>query len=114
MNQRLPRVSLAGPRSSDNDPSIHWKQFDQKYCAPDQRPAFILQRLGDFLGWKLAIYEYPQFDDPHQESVIRSADYTKEIFLDSEVYQAWKGRKTRGPGLLCAIGAGKSVPSLLF
>ena len=69
--------------------------------------AFILQHLGEFIDWHMAPYEYPSYDDPHQDNIVRSAEYTKEPFLESNEYQAWKTRKTRGPGLLCATGGGK-------
>ena len=74
---------------------------------------FILQHLGEFIGWHRARYEYPSYDDPHQDNIVRSAEYTKEPFLESNVYQAWKTRKTRGPGLLCATGEGKSLESFM-
>ena len=61
----------------------------------------------------MAEYEYPSFDDPHQENTARSVEYTKEPFLESDVYQAWKTRKTRGPGLLCATGLGKLLDLII-
>lgn len=75
--------------------------------------AFILQHLGEFIDWHMAQYEYPSFDNPHQDNIVRSAEYMKEPFLESNVYQAWKTRKTRGPGLLCATGHGKSNESFI-
>ena len=111
MDQLLPRE--CHPVVPLGEPSIHWEQVPQKYRTSGQLPAFILQRLVKSIEWQVAIYEYPQLDDPHQDNVGPSADYAKEALLDSGVYQARKGRKTRGPGLLCANGAGKPARSFL-
>ncbi len=107
VDKRLPRDYPVEPlRDSSNASSMHWKKVDQTYCSPDQRQSFILKELGDLIGWDLATYEYSSFDDTHQYYVHHSAGYADEMFLNSEIYQAWKNRKTRGPGLLCAIGSG--------
>lgn len=102
-----------GPCYSNYAPDIRWEKVDQKHCSPDQMQAFILQRLGDFMGWRMATYEYPSFDDPHQDNIARSAEYTSESFLESNVYQNWKTRKTRGPSLLCATGNGRFHDSFI-
>ena len=107
VDERLPRDHpVEPPRDLDNVSSMNWKKVDQTYCSYDQRQTFILKELGDLIGWDLATYEYPHFDDPHQYNVHHSADYAEEMFLKSEIYQAWKNRKTLGPGLLCATGSG--------
>ena len=111
VDERLPMEHAIGRSDS---PSIHWEKVDHRYCSPDQRQAFILQKLGDYLDWPLATYEYPSVDNPHQHNVDCSSDYAKEMFLESKVYQAWKNRKIRGPGLLCATGAGLSTPPPFF
>ena len=109
VNERLPRDQPSGSYNSDHGFSIHWKKHDQGDCSPDQLQAFIFQKVGEFIGWPLVLYDYPHFDDTHQYNIDRSADYTREVFLESNVYQAWKTRKTRGPGLLCATGSGVST-----
>lgn len=110
VDERLPRDHPLVLR--DSEPygcSIPWEKVDQKHCSPDLQQAFILRELGIVIGWGMAVHEYPPCDDPHQYNVDRSADYTKEAFLESKVYQAWRSRKTRGPGLICATGSGESV-----
>lgn len=113
VNERLPRDQHVGPRGSSYGSNRLWEKVDQKHCSPDQMQAFILKHLGDFIGWSMAKYEYPSFDDRHQANIPRSAEYTSERFLESDVYQAWKTRKTRGPGLLCVTGQGKLHSSVI-
>lgn len=108
-----PRDQYVRPPRLNHGPNRLWEKVDQKSCPPDRMQAFILQHLGDFIGWRMAQYEYPSFDDTHQENILLSAEYSKEPFLESNVYQAWKTRKTRGPGLLCATGHGKSHASFI-
>ena len=106
LDERLPRERPAGLPNSDPGSVVLWEKVDQKYCYPEQRHAFILKKLGDFIGWPKATYEYPYFDDTQQYNIDRSADYSKEVFLESKAYQDWKNRKIRGPGLLFVTGAG--------
>ena len=112
VNERLPRGHPVAAREPDHAFNIRWEKVDQKACSPNQLQTFILDKLGHYLGWPLAKYEYPVVDDPHQDYISRSADYPNEKFLESKVYQSWKARKTRGPSLLCATGLGVS-PSLI-
>ena len=107
-NERLPRTLSVAPLDSYHESSIRWQQIDRKICSHDQQETLILDKLGEYLGWPRAKYEYPAIDDRHQAYVRDSADYPKEMFLESNVYQSWKTRKTRGPGLLCATGLGTS------
>lgn len=110
VDERLPRDHPVVPRHSEYyGSSILWEKIDQKHCPPDQQQAFILRELGTMIGWGMVVYEYPPCDDTHQCNIDRSANYSKEAFLESKVYQAWKTRKTRGPGLVCAIGPGESA-----
>ena len=112
VDERLPKVPTVEYYDSKRVHDASWNKVDDGDCSPDERPAFILQRLGDLLGWHLAMYEYPAFDNTHQDNVHRSVHYTKEAFLETKVYQAWKTRKIRGPGLLCVTGPRMSTPSL--
>ena len=107
-NERLPKTLPVAPRDSYHGSSIHWEKVDWRVCSRDQRETLILDKLGGYLDWPDAKYEYHVIDDPHQAYVHESADYPREMFLESKVYQSWKTRKTRGPGLLCAIGSGTS------
>ena len=107
-NERLPRTLPAAPRDSYHGSSIHWEKVHEEVYSSDQREILILEKLGGYLDWSRAKYEYPAIDDRHQAQVLDSADYPKEMFLESKVYQSWKTRKTRGPGLLCATGLGAS------
>ena len=100
VDQRLPRDLPVGQSNSCLEASIHWKKIDEEYRSPELQHAIILRKLGPLIGWHLATYDYPAFDDFHQVLVDHSANYAKEAFLDSSVYQAWKNRKARGPGLL--------------
>ena len=109
-NERLPRTLPVAPRYSYHGSSINWEKVHGEVYSHDQRETLILDKLGDYLDWPNARYEYPVIDDRHQAHVLDSADYPKEIFLESKVYQSWKTRKTRGPGLLCATGLGASPP----
>ena len=110
VDERLPRDHSVVPHDSEPyGASIPWEKVDQKHCSPDQQQAFILRELGIMIGWGMAVHEYPPCDVLHQYNVDRSADYTKEAFLESKVYQAWRNRKTRGPGLICATGSGESI-----
>ena len=112
VNQRLPREKPVGQSSSCLESRIHWEKIGEEICSPEQPHAIILRELGPFIGWPLATYDYPAVDDLHQFHVDRSANYVKEAFLESSVYQAWKNRKARGPGLLCATGSGMSTSLL--
>ncbi|KAL8951744.1 MAG: hypothetical protein Q9222_002294 [Ikaeria aurantiellina] len=82
-----------------------WEKVDAKHCPLNQTHDFIVQKLGDLIDRKDAIYTYPYYEDPHQSYLARSVDYPKESFLESPPYLAWKNRKPRGPALLCVSGA---------
>ena len=107
-NERFPRTLPDAPLDSYPGSSILWEKVDGKICSRDQRETLILDKLGGYLDWPRAKYEYPAIDDRHQACVYDSAEYPRESFLESKVYKAWKTRKTRGPGLLCATGLGTS------
>ena len=107
-NERLPRTRPVAPRDAYHGNSIHWEKFHGEFYTRDLWETLILEKLGGYLDWSRAKYEYPAIDDRHQAYVYQSVDYPRESFLESEVYQSWKTRKTRGPGLLCAIGLGVS------
>lgn len=111
VDERLPRIHPIIARQCDPDCglNIHWEKVDQENHSPDQRQAFILQKVGEFIGWGRVTYEYPVFDDPHRHNIESSAFYARELFLESKAYQAWKTRKTRGPGLFCVTGSGVSA-----
>ena len=111
-NERLPRTLPVAPRDSYHRSSIHWEKVHGEVNSSDQRETLILDKLGEYFDWPDARYEYPEIDDRHQAYVHDSADYPKEMFLESQVYQSWKTRKIRGPGLLCATGLGASPPFL--
>ena len=115
LDERSSNYQPAGPRHMSylSGHYTTWEKVDQKHCSPDQVQTLILQRLGDYIGWRLAKYEYPSFDDPHQDNIARSAEYANEPFLETNVYQKWKTRKTRGPSLLYAIGHGKFCESVV-
>ena len=105
---RLPRTLPVAVVDSYHESSIHWEKVDGKICSRGQRESLIIEKLGGYLDWPGAKYEYHVVDDTHQACVHNSADYPKEMFLESKVYQTWKNRKTRGPGLLYATGLGVS------
>ena len=109
VDERLPRVHPSGSYNSKHVSSIHWEKHNHRDYSPDQLQALIFQTVGEFIAWPLVLYEYPALDDTHQYNIHRSADYTREVFLESNVYQAWRTRKIRGPGLLCATGSGVST-----
>lgn len=109
-NERLPRTLPLAPPDSYHGSGIHWEKVNGEVHSRDQRETLILEKLGRYLGWSGARYEYPVVDDRHQAYVYDSAEYPRESFLESKVYQSWKARKTRGPGLLCATGLGASPP----
>ena len=111
-NERLPRTLPVAPPDSYHESTKHWEKVDWKVCSHDQRETLILDKLGPYLNWPGAKYEYHAIDDPHQTYVRDSADNPKEMFLESKVYQSWKTRKTRGPGLISATGLGASPPFL--
>ena len=107
-NERLPRTPSVAPHNAYPESSIHWEKFTGEVCSRDQWETLILEKLGGYLDWSRAKYDYPAIDDRHQAEVYQSIDYPQESFLASKVYQSWKTRRTRGPGLLCAIGSGTS------
>ena len=109
VDERLPKDRPIQSYSSKRDISMEWKKVDHRHCSLDQQQAFICQKLGDYLDWPQAVHEYAYYDDIHQFNIGRSAEYDREVFLESKVYQAWKTRKIRGPGLLCATGLGLSA-----
>lgn len=81
-----------------------WKKMDEVDCAPDQQQIYILRCLEEFLGWDMAIYEYPSYDDEHQYHI--SHHKVGVDFLKYDHYQAWRNRKVPSPGLLCVTGSG--------
>ena len=111
-NERLPRKLPVAPHNAYSESSIHWEKLHGEIYPRDQWETLIIDKLGEYLDWPDAKYEYHAIDDPHQAYVQDSADYPKEMFLESKVYQSWKTRKTRGPGLLCATGLGTFAPFL--
>lgn len=111
-DERLPRtIPPITPGDSHHGSNIlvRWEKVDEKLCSRDQRETLILNELGPYLDWPQAKYEYHAIDDSHQASVHDSTNYPKEKFLESRIYQSWKNRRTRGPGLLCATGEGASL-----
>lgn len=54
VNERLPRKLPAGLPNSEHRSVILWEKVDRKYCSLEQRHAFILERLGDLIGWSRA------------------------------------------------------------
>ena len=73
--------------------------------------SYFLNRLGPFLGWQGAPYDYPGLDDPHHRYVEACAESTCEVFLGSPAYLGWKNRKTPGPSLLYSSGPGACTQS---
>ena len=110
VDERLPNALSIERQQSNPVSATAWRKVDLRDCSPGQRQAFILHKLGDLIGWHLATYEYPAFDNTHHLNVACSANYAKEHFLEYEAYQAWKTRRTRGPGLLCVTGHGMCAP----
>ncbi|KAL8711190.1 MAG: hypothetical protein Q9220_004335 [cf. Caloplaca sp. 1 TL-2023] len=113
VKEHLPREALMDPCITTGRSNEVWEKVEGKRCPPDQAYDFIIHRLGDLIHWNDAIYKYPYYDDLHKIHLNRSEDYPKEPFLESVVYQAWKGRKTRGPAVLCISGAPSTGKSIL-
>ena len=107
-NEQLPRTLPLAPCDPYHGSSIQWEKVDGELYSRRQRETLILEKLGGYLDWPSVEYDYPVLDDRHQAYVYESIDYPRESFLESTVYQPWKTRKARGPGLLCAIGLGMS------
>ena len=90
--------------SRDYLAQYHWISIN------DSEPlSYFLNRLGPFLGWPGAVYDFPGLDDSHHRYVEACAEGTCEVFLGSPAYLGWKNRKTPGPSLLYSSGPGTST-----
>lgn len=111
VEQRLPVNSHQNHsslnRSEDN---VSWCHIDQNLTANEQQ-FLTLKELGKSLEWQMALYEYPSYDDRHYAYRTLREEHPCDDFINSDAYQKWKYRRTRGPSLLCAFGAGKCLLS---
>lgn len=86
---------------------LAWEKTDGPGESTYHQQKHILQCLGEFVGWDMAVYEYPSFDNTHQSHISRHVVGFE--FLACDIYRAWRNRKVPGPGLLCVTGGGKSI-----
>ena len=107
VDQRLPS------RYEAPKPSINWAGTEWRKLDHTEPMSFYLSRLGTYIGWPGATYDFPGLDDSHHRYVETCMENTCQVFLDSPAYSGWKYRKTPGPSLLYSSGPGTSVHSMV-
>jgi len=107
VEQRLPNDRHQRYSSSYHGKSgISWDSIDQSLTG-NEHQFFILKELGKSIDWEMAFYKYPSYEDRHHFYRIRCEEHSCDEFITSDTYRKWKNRQTRGPSLLCAVGARK-------
>ena len=77
---------------------------------PDELAAKIQTQLSKFTMLADSKYILERQDNFHEGQKSLCGERTCEEFLNSNPYQGWKNRKTRGPSLLYVSGSGKLCP----
>lgn len=89
-------------------PSIRWRSLSP--LPPDELAARIQAKISEFTsyqGLRSALEDQDYLNEGHKRLC---GERTCEEFLNSNPYQGWKNRKTRGPSLLYVSGSGKLCP----
>ena len=73
---------------------------------PDELAATIRTQISEFTAWPGLSYHMDRQDRTHETYSNICRERTCEEFLNSNAYQGWKNRKTRGPSLLYVSGSG--------
>ena len=94
--------------AAHNIPAIAWTSTVKKDQSNSQWQARYLQVLSGIIEWPMATYEFASYDDAQQYHSELCGEHTCDNFLNSDAYQGWKNRKTRGPDLLYVSGDGTS------
>ena len=110
VDERLPK-NLHRQQSSQkehsqmaNDNTIFWRSLSS--MNPYELAATVPKAIGEFTAWP-GLTKFLDYQLQVQERYNNSCgERTCKGFLNSNVYQGWKNRKTRGPSLLHVSGSG--------
>ena len=83
-----------------SEDTILWRSISP--MPPDELAATIRTQISEFTGWD----SQEDQNYVHESYKRLCAERTCEEFLNSNAYQGWKNRKTRGPSLLYVSGSG--------
>ena len=84
--------------------NIVWRSLSP--VPPDELAATIRTQISEFTAWPGLSYHMDRQDRKHELYSNICHERTCEEFLNSNAYQGWKNRKTRGPSLLYVSGSG--------
>ena len=88
--------------------SIRWTSLLP--MPPDELSAKIQAQISEFTSDQGLRHALESQDNFHEGLKRLCGERTCEEFLNSNPYQGWKNRKTRGPSLLYVSGSGKLCP----
>ena len=108
VDERLPKdkhiqeVSQNKHSQVPNTNTIVWRSLAS--MPPDELAATIRTQISEFTGWpSRELNDQGRIYEIHKGLC---GERTFEEFLNSNAYQGWKNRKTRGPSLLHVSGSG--------
>ena len=91
-----------------NFSSLRWTSLLP--MPPDELAAQIQAHITRFTSYQGLKHTLESQDNFHEVQKRLCGERTCEEFLNSNPYQGWKNRKTRGPSLLYVSGSGKLYP----
>ena len=110
VDERLPKkmhiqeVSQKQHSQAANDNTTVWQSLSQ--MPQDELAATIRTKTSEFTAWPELSDDLGIQDRRHEMYRRVSDGRVCDEFLNSNAYQGWKNRKTRGPSLLYVSGSG--------
>ena len=110
VDERLPKdmnvqeVSQNKHSQVSNGTTIFWRSLAG--TPPDKLPAIIRTQISEFTAWPDLSKDMDRQDHRHHVHEKLCGERPCEEFLNSNAYQGWKNRKSRGPSLLYVSGSG--------
>ena len=108
VDERLPKkLPIQGQNKHSpvsNEIKVVWRSLLP--MPQDELAATVRTQISEFIGWPDLPKNLDSQAHRHEAHQNICGERTCEEFLNSNAYQGWKNRKTRGPSLLHVSGSG--------